>query len=204
MVVFFLVMKVKNLITGRFERDKHLKRYKNCEICKEKFFCRSLFKYQTGKYCSRKCQAEAFSIKKVGKRPYQMTDKTRKAISEAKKGIPIWGGKRKVTWLTGENNFNWKGGITTKDVMQRKLFRRSMQRQVFERDNYTCQMCGSRKDLQVDHIQSWADYVELRFNMNNCRTLCAKCHYKITYGKSMPEYIKGWGHNLLERERIAK
>jgi 5-methylcytosine-specific restriction endonuclease McrA len=74
-----------------------------------------------------------------------------------------------------------------------------MQKQVFERDNYTCQLCGVRGvDLQVDHIQSWAEYVELRFSMDNCRTLCSKCHYKITFGRPMPETILGWGHNILK------
>lgn len=30
-------------------------------------------------------------------------------------------------------------------------------------------------------------------------TLCAKCHYKITFGREMPKTVKGWGHNLLRR-----
>ena len=41
------------------------------------------------------------------------------------------------------------------------LFRNKIQKQVFERDNYTCQMCGQYGgNLQVDHIQAWADFVE--------------------------------------------
>jgi 5-methylcytosine-specific restriction endonuclease McrA len=50
--------------------------------------------------------------------------------------------------------------------------------------------------LQVDHIQPWAEYVELRFDINNCRTLCMACHYKITFGKDMPKGVTTWGHNL--------
>lgn len=98
------------------------------------------------------------------------------------------------------HNWKWKGGITPQDKLERTKFRQTMQKQIFERDDYTCQLCGVRGvDLQVDHIQSWAEYVELRFSMDNCRTLCAKCHYKITFGKEMPETVKGWGHNLLRR-----
>lgn len=100
--------------------------------------------------------------------------------------------------LRGENNPNWKGGIRGEDYLERRRFRKMMQKDVFERDNYTCQMCGSRKDLQVDHIQPWSEYVELRFNINNCRTLCAACHYQITFGRPMPSNVKGWGHNLLK------
>ena len=85
-------------------------------------------------------------------------------------------------------------------------FQRTIQRGVFERDDYTCQMCGARGvDLQVDHIQSWSEYVELRFNMDNCRTLCAKCHYGITFGRPVPSGVRGWGHNKLNAEkRIVK
>ena len=58
-------------------------------------------------------------------------------------------------------------------------------------------MCGVYGvSLQVDHIQPWSEYVEGRFDINNCRTLCTKCHYKITFGKSMPESIKAWGYNF--------
>lgn len=100
---------------------------------------------------------------------------------------------------TGKNSPHWKGGITTMDKLERTKFKRSMQKIILKRDNYTCQLCGVRGvDLQVDHIQSWAEYIELRFNLDNCRTLCAKCHYKITFNRPMPINIKGWGHNLLK------
>jgi hypothetical protein len=99
----------------------------------------------------------------------------------------------------GVNHPNWKGGKCSQDYKDRRKFRDTMQKFVFERDNYTCQLCGARGDLQVDHIQSWAEYVELRFSIDNCRTLCAKCHYKITFGRDMPMTVKGWGHNLLRR-----
>lgn len=97
----------------------------------------------------------------------------------------------------GENNYKWKGGNPT---LERTRFKDLIQKQVFARDNYTCQQCGVKGGkLQVDHIQSWAEYVELRFNMNNCRTLCMACHYQITFGKPMPKNIKSWGHNLVRR-----
>ena len=91
---------------------------------------------------------------------------------------------------------NWRGGLTTIDKLERSKFRKTMQKLILKRDNYTCQLCGERGgDLQVDHIQSWVDYVDLRFSINNCRTLCKKCHYEITYKKPMA-VEKPWGHNL--------
>lgn len=100
----------------------------------------------------------------------------------------------------GENNPAWKGGKRSADYIERRKFQRSIQKKVFERDNYTCQLCTARGvDLQVDHIQSWAEYVELRFDINNCRTLCMKCHYQITFGKPMSPTVRAWGHNFSRR-----
>jgi len=97
----------------------------------------------------------------------------------------------------GSKHPNWKGGIRGKDYLERRRFQKTIQKQVFERDDYTCQLCGERGgNLQVDHIQSWADYVKLRFCIDNCRTLCMNCHYEITFGKPMPPTVRAWGHNL--------
>jgi 5-methylcytosine-specific restriction endonuclease McrA len=97
----------------------------------------------------------------------------------------------------GAGGSNWKGGITPHDKQQRRIFMQSVRKSVFERDDYTCQLCGIRGgNLQVDHIQSWAEYIDLRFNMDNCRTLCMECHYKITFGKPKPDSINNWGNNF--------
>ena len=110
----------------------------------------------------------------------------RKKISESMKGKN-----------SKENNPMWKGGIYPETRLARDLFKKTIQKQVLERDDFTCQMCGQRGGkLQVDHIQPWAEYVELRFDINNCRTLCMKCHYKITYKREIPSTVKTWGYNL--------
>lgn len=50
---------------------------------------------------------------------------------------------------------------------------------VFERDNYTCQLCGVRGTyLEADHIKPWAYFPELRRLIDNGRTLCKSCHQK--------------------------
>ena len=118
----------------------------------------------------------------LNRRPRPQTEETREKIGKAHRG---------------SRNWNWKGGITPKEKLARVKFQQTIQKQVFERDNYTCQVCGQKGGyLQVDHIQSWKEYTELRFNMNNCRTVCMDCHYKITFGKPRSNNVKTWGHNL--------
>lgn len=88
-------------------------------------------------------------------------------------------------------------GTTNEKTRERIRFSLQFRPKVFKRDNYTCQECGANKcALQVDHIKSWSEYPELRFDMNNCRTLCDKCHYLKTFRKVMPNNIKCWGQNF--------
>ena len=60
-------------------------------------------------------------------------------------------------------------------------------RQVFERDNYTCQLCGIKSGcghrliLNAHHIKHWKDYQELRRDLNNGVTLCKYCHNYVHY-----------------------
>jgi len=92
----------------------------------------------------------------------------------------------------GKDHYNWKGGITPINVKIRnspemRLWRKA----VFERDKYTCVWCGAKNGkgngktivLNADHIKRFADYPELRFAIDNGRTLCAPCHKTTdTYG----------------------
>ena len=87
--------------------------------------------------------------------------------------------------LSGKNAPNWKGGVTPinhkmRHSLEYKLWRKS----VFERDKYTCIWCGLRfvkgktgkVTLNADHIKSFSQYPELRFAIDNGRTLCKDCH----------------------------
>jgi len=104
------------------------------------------------------------------------TDEWRKNLSLASRGKP-------KPWCSGENSPNWKGGITPINVMIRSSIPYlEWVRKVFQRDNYTCQKCGIRNGcgktvhLQAHHIKSFAEYLELRFDVNNGLTLCLDCH----------------------------
>lgn len=93
--------------------------------------------------------------------------------------------KRVLNTPKGENSPLWKGG----KVLQSQTARRSQEyvtwrKQVFKRDNYTCQDCGSKKNLHAHHIKYFADYPKLRFEVSNGKVVCNKCHSKI-HGRSI-------------------
>lgn len=113
---------------------------------------------------------------------------TRQKISQKRKGK-----------LAGENHWNWQGGITEPNDKERVVFKRTTQKAVLKRDNYTCQVCDQYGGhLQVDHIKSWAKYPELRLEPSNCRTLCMACHYYVTFKRKLPQGVI-WGHNFSKR-----
>lgn len=87
--------------------------------------------------------------------------------------------------VRGEKSGNWKGGIWAKNLGERGRIEYKLWREaVFKRDNYICQFCGERGGiLNADHIKPFAYFPELRFSIDNGRTLCVDCHRKTdTYG----------------------
>lgn len=98
---------------------------------------------------------------------------------------------------SAENNHLWRGGVTSesKKIRTSKAYK-DWRVAVFERDNYTCQDCGSRGvELQADHIKPFAYFVELRLVLENGRTLCVPCH------KNTPTFANG-AKKLYEHSKL--
>lgn len=90
--------------------------------------------------------------------------------------------------IAGAKSPMWKGGITpiNKAIRASREYK-LWQIAVFKRDNKTCVFCGYKSsNNEADHIKPFSDYPELRFAIDNGRTLCKPCHRKTdTYGRRM-------------------
>lgn len=97
---------------------------------------------------------------------------------------------------TGENNGNWKGGITPLiSQMQNSIQYKQWRLDVFKRDDYICQKCGKKSsgDLEAHHIKPRTKIIKENniitleeainclelWDIGNGLTLCEKCHDKI-------------------------
>lgn len=80
----------------------------------------------------------------------------------------------------GENHPNWQGGKTSERIrLMSSDEYKQLKKQVLKRDKYTCQICSQYGGkLEMDHIKEWCNYLELRFEITNCRILCKNCHKK--------------------------
>lgn len=116
----------------------------------------------------------------------------RKRISQTlkKKGIkPPRPPREKL--CRGENHRWWKGGITPiNETVRKSLEYKLWRKAVFERDNFTCVWCGKKdKTIQADHIQEFSKRPDLRFAIDNGRTLCKECHFKRHWGNEVESDI---------------
>ena len=86
--------------------------------------------------------------------------------------------RRKISAkLKGNKSLLWKGGISPiHEYIRKSLEYRLWREAVLKRDNFTCIWCGSKDNIEVDHIKPFAYYPELRFAIDNGRTLCKTCH----------------------------
>lgn len=112
------------------------------------------------------------------------SEETKKKMSEAKKGMYI-----------GENNPNWNPNITDEEREDGRYIKKYDEfiKQVYERDNYTCQCCGQHGgNLNAHHLNGYNWDKENRVNVDNGITLCKDCHSKF-------HKIYGKGNNTLEQ-----
>ena len=162
-----------NLAKARAARPKVAKVELRCEHCGGPFF---LYPSQatnsaTGsprRFCSRAC---------------------RYAHMRGDEGSNAGGGSH----MRGAGNPNWKGGKSAEERARVPFMAEwaAWRRRVYHRDGYACRRCGlkpkTRSTLRAHHVAPWAQYPELRFDLDNGVTLCRDCH--------------GWVHGKANTER---
>ena len=190
---------------GNLKKGRNLYIEKDsCKNCGDPYLTH---KHNPGDYCDFSCANSGENNPMYGKEGYwagkygedhhfygkEHSEETKKKIGESNKGKYCgenspWYGVRKY----GKDNPNWRGdkcitpeSTRIRESQEYKLWRTA----VYERDNYTCQMCNTRGgNLQAHHIFEFSKYKVLRFEVYNGQTLCKGCH-DTTKGKELQHRI---------------
>ncbi len=139
-----------------------------------------MIKWKRGQFCNRACRTSYQIGKPPLPRGWKHTNEAKRKIGQASKGHKVTEKIKQIISIknSGENNGAWKGGVSFENHKARRCSKyKKWRRDILKRDNYTCQKCGAKdKPLEADHIKPFATYLELRFILDNGRTLCIDCH----------------------------
>ena len=127
-------------------------------------------------YCSTSCAKKGKPSPNKGK---IASLKTRRKQSLAKYGF------------RGEKHWNWKGGSSMYKTMRGRIDWKNWREKVFEKDNYTCQLCGKRNlEIHPHHFIGLTYKPELAYKIDNGITVCKNCHYLIHSSQELQ--VSGW------------
>lgn len=162
--------------TPLFEND--------CKQCGKHFISRLHVPYveknpdKTPNFCSRRCMFDSRSKPKA-----EFTCEMCGKVKQIHQSSLVYhtnrfcsktcGGK----FYTSERAQRWKGGVTSENMKIRHSTEyKAWKLAVFYRDGKKCVWCGSKKNIEADHIKPFALFPELRMELSNGRTLCHECH----------------------------
>lgn len=144
---------------------------KICVLCGVSFVVK-FYRAEKAKYCSRRCWSHRNPpISKTCpqcKVDFDSYDRRAKFCSHSCRN----------SFKTGPAASAWKNGNSLTRERSRLSVELALWRKtIFERDHFTCQHCHQRKNrLHAHHLKSFAEYPELRLDINNGTTLCIHCH----------------------------
>lgn len=101
---------------------------------------------------------------------------------------------KRIVNTSGPKSQFWKDGRHRSHGAERKLQSKTkrcklLYKSALARD-VTCRCCGGSKHLQAHHIQGWFERPDLRYDINNVKLLCGRCHGRL-------HYLEGHGAHLL-------
>lgn len=114
----------------------------------------------------------------------------------------------------GNKSGFWKGGKTT---LRQKILNlpkyKKWRLDIFKRDNYICQDCG-KAGVEAHHKINFSVIIKKNkiktinqaisckalWNLDNGKTLCSKCHHKITHSKCINTNIQNTNNYINTKE----
>ena len=174
-------------LTGKLHNSYKPRIKKICPICKKEF---SVLPSRNQRiYCSRSCAIKENHLRgnhnvpcgwNKGKRtPLKIRLKMREA--KLKNPTRYWLNKKRPE-MRKIIKSGW--GEFRKQMRERTEYKQWL-RFIFERDDFTCQICGARSGngkavyLEGHHLLSAREYPEFMLEKDNGITLCQKCHREL-------------------------
>ena len=144
------------------------------------------------KFCSKTCFFAGRQLKGLFQKGHPDLVPSSKRKHSEKTKLKISEYQRKNLRI-GPESPNWRGGLRSerKKAMGKYEYR-DWRKLVFTRDNWTCQICKVRGGkLEADHIKPWCAFPDLRYDVNNGRTVCKSCHLTLdTHGRKAMKYME--------------
>lgn len=85
-------------------------------------------------------------------------------------GVNNWEHVQAQAWIKKVNKAYRTQRFTKSTATWRRL--------CLDRDKHQCVLCGSKKNIEVHHIERWYDAPLKRLKVKNGATLCRSCHHK--------------------------
>ena len=167
--------------------------YKRKPITEEhrKNLSKAKLKSPTRYWLGKKQSPEQVRKRVEARKGYKPSEETKQrmrlaAIEQVRNGTRIFpnnSGKKRPD-ITGSKHPRWRGDYPEQYRLRNSVEMENWRKAVFERDDYRCLSCGERGGkLNADHIWPFSQFLRLRFDINNGRTLCVDCHRQTeTYG----------------------
>lgn len=164
----------------------------NCDYCGKSIEITKGQMVYNYHFCGLECQYKWRSLQMKNNKINEgrfLTDDIKKKIGKANKGK-----------LCGSNNPNYNPNLTDEDRESRRNIPDYQEfiKEVYKRDNYTCQRCGDNKggNLVAHHLNGYDTFKEQRTDVNNGVTLCNVCHKEFHslygYGNNTKEQYEEW------------
>ena len=122
------------------------------------------------------CRCDCGTIKEVGN--YSLTSGRAYSCGCFRKENAAKNMRETTKKQRRENHPNWTGGISDeRDLFHAKKETKDWKKYIYEKDEYTCKSCGQvGYKLNVHHIQSYSEHIDLRLDPDNGITFCDNCH----------------------------